>query len=81
MEKLNLNGHTVQFKEAKSPSDTLWLNRGVPKKSQCIRICMGLAIVTFTVCIVYLMFSFEVAGKIYINYRANPPNTSCESLY
>jgi len=34
----------------------------------------------FSVFLVYLMFTLEVSSRIYINYRANPPNVVCSEL-
>ena len=36
-ERIDCDGITVDLKEAKNPSDILWLNKGVAKSSQCKR--------------------------------------------
>ena len=80
MKEIRCYGQKVAFKGAQSPSNTLWLNRGISKKSQCGRFILALAIILACVLVVYFMFSFEISTKIYINYRANPPGVDCNTL-
>lgn len=80
MEFFECDGHKLKFIQAKSPSDTLWLSRGVSKKSQCGRFLFAITIIAFCVFLVFLLFSLEVGLKIFINYRANPPNIVCSEV-
>ncbi len=39
------NGLSVSVKQAKNPSDILWLNRGLHKRRACARVCCVVAVV------------------------------------
>ena len=74
-------GERLKMKNAKSPSDIMWMNRGVSKRSQIWRgIFVVFFVLTVTVAL-YLIFTIEVQYKIYINYRAHPPGVICADLY
>jgi hypothetical protein len=73
-------GHKISFKKTKSPSDTLWLSKGVKFCSQLKRGLIVAFIVVVTSLIVYLLFIAELQGQIYINFRGSPPGVVCSSL-
>ena len=74
------DGHVVDIKPAKNPSDILWLNRGVPRKQQYIRGIFVIFFILLIVGVVYFVFTLELTSRIYINYRANPPDVVCSEL-
>ena len=80
MKELRCEGYQVDFKSAKSPSDTIWLNRGISKKSQCGRILLAVVIVLVCSIVVFFMFDFEISTESYINYRIKPLGVSCDDL-
>ena len=73
-------GYRIYFNQAKSPSNTLWLNQGVSKRKQTVHVLIVVIIILICAFIVFLLFSAEVSAKIYINYRAEPPNVECSAL-
>lgn len=54
------NKHTINFKPSKSPSDILWLNRGIPRLSQMRRGVLVSLVVFFTSIITYFVFITEI---------------------
>jgi len=54
--KVVIDGFPVEFKPAKGPSDTIWLNKGVSYTTKLARgliVCLGGAIVVF---VTYILF-------------------------
>ena len=52
--------HTIDFKPSKSPSDILWLNRGIPRLSQMRRGIFVMLIVFITSIVTYFIFITEI---------------------
>ena len=52
----------------------------MPRKQQYCRGIFVIFIILVILGIVYFTFTIEVASKIYINYRANPPDVVCSEL-
>ena len=74
------DGHKLKIKQAKNPSNILWMNMGVPRKTQIIRGLIVAFIILIIVVIVYCMFTVEVSAEIYISYKGSPPGINCESM-
>ena len=73
-------GYKLNMKEAKNPSNVLWMNMGVPRKTQVIRGLIVAFIVLIMVVIVYFIFTVEVSAQIYISYKGNPPGINCGAM-
>ena len=73
-------GYKLNVIEAKNPSNVLWMNMGVPRKTQVIRGLIVAFIVLIMVVIVYFIFTVEVSAQIYISYRGSPPGINCEKM-
>ena len=73
-------GYKLKFKEAKNPSNILWMNMGVSRREQVIRGLIVALIILFIVVAVYFMFTIEVSFQIYISYKGNPPGVNCNAL-
>ena len=69
------------MKQAKNPSDLLWLNRGISRREQIVRGLIVILIILGASFVVYILFSAEVSAQIYIGYRARPPDISCDQIY
>ena len=70
----------IKLHEARSPSDLLWLNRDVSKRTaRCSGIVIGI-IVTMLIVVSGFIFSDMLAIQIYIDSRQDPLAMSCESI-
>ena len=61
IKQIDCDGHQIKFRECKSPSDILWLNRGVSRSSQLLRGLLVINIICFVVVLVYFVFTGEVS--------------------
>ena len=78
--KIEFDGFTLPFRNCYGPSDILWLNRGVSKKSQLLRGIMIATIVVIVSLVSYSVFIIMLQGQIYIKFRGTPPGVVCSSL-
>ena len=72
--------HRIALLKARSPSDLLWLNRDVSKRSARIG---GIVLAIIIICLVLLCgycFVVEITMQIYILFRMDPPQVTCEVL-
>lgn len=72
--------HKISLLKARSPSDLLWLNRDVSKRSARIG---GIVMAFIIICLVLLcgyFFVVEITMQIYILFRTDPPQATCEVL-
>ena len=81
LKKFDCDGHEIIMKEAKNPSDILWLNRGVSRSSQVWRGIIVMLVISIVSTIIYFLFQFEIGLQIYILYRRKPPGVICSVLY
>ena len=61
IKEIDCDGHQIKFRECKSPSDILWLNRGVSRSSQLLRGLIVIFIILVVVVLVYFIFTGEVS--------------------
>ena len=83
MKRLNLNlatpkiRHTIKLQPARSPSDILWLNRGVNKLSQWKRGGVVSLIIFLSSVLVFILFTINLQMQFYVSLKAQPPNVNC----
>lgn len=72
--------YRIDINEARSPSDILWLNRDVSKRTA--RIGGGFMVLVVTLFILSSGYIFILAMSVqnYILYRTNPPNVNCNAM-
>ena len=70
----------IVLKKAKSPSDIIWLNRGISKGKQRCRFWTSAVILVISIIVLHLIFLLEIKAQIYITFRGNPPQVDCEGL-
>lgn len=73
--------HSIKLKQASSPSDNIWLNRGVSKVDQCKRGVLVTLIIAVSSFLVMAFFMSEMGLQSYVTYTANPPDVNCLARY
>ncbi len=80
LKKIEVDGFRIPFRNCYGPSDILWLNRGVSKRSQLVRGIIVATIVVVVSLVAYSAFIILLQGQIYIKFRGTPPGVVCSSL-
>ena len=70
--------YSVDVKVAKSPSDVLWFNYGIPKKKHILRFVLIVILTSLLIWFVGFLFLGGISAQIYINYRKNPPKATID---
>ena len=61
IKEIDCDGHQIKLRECKSPSDILWLNRGVSRSYQLLGGLFVILIICSVVVLVYFVFTAEVS--------------------
>lgn len=72
--------HKVPILQARTPSDLLWLNRDVSKRSARIGGTVMAVIILFLTVICGYAFVVELSVQVYVMLRINPPSADCSVI-
>ena len=76
-----MRDYSIDLQSARSPSDLLWYNRDVSRRSARISGIFIAAIVVAMATVCGYLFSYELSMQLYINFRIDPPTQNCHQLF